>query len=213
MSAADSADPADSTASTDSTDEAYAGRLAALSGRWWKRLVPNPYRWNVRRLATGRVLDVGCGIGRCLDFIGPRGVGVDPNRAAIDACHSKGHEAYTPEEFIAAHSEGEWSFDTLLCSHVVEHLDEATGAELLRTYMPYIRRGGRVVLITPQERGQRSDPTHVRFIGPDTSARLAGDVGLVVERSSSFPLPRWFGRWFVYNETVTVARVPAAVQA
>ncbi|HEY7625699.1 MAG TPA: hypothetical protein VH761_01480, partial [Ilumatobacteraceae bacterium] len=64
-----------------STDDAYAGRLQELSGRWWKRFLPNPYRWNVRRLATGRVLDVGCGIGRCLDFVKPRGVGVDPNQA------------------------------------------------------------------------------------------------------------------------------------
>ena len=67
------------TASMTSTDADYTRRLQHLSGRRWKRFVPNPYRWNVRRLATGRVLDVGCGIGRCLDFVRPRGVGVDPN--------------------------------------------------------------------------------------------------------------------------------------
>jgi hypothetical protein len=36
--------------------------------------------------------------------------------------------------------------------------------------------------------------------------RLAAEAGLVVERISSFPFPRAFGRWFVYNETVTIAR-------
>ena len=84
-----------------STDAEYARRLQHLSGKRWKHLVPNPYKWNVRRVAKGRVLDVGCGIGRCLDFVRPRGVGVDPNATAIAVCKNNGHEAYTPEEFRA----------------------------------------------------------------------------------------------------------------
>ena len=75
------------------------------------------------------------------------------------------------------------------------------------TYLPHLGAGGRVVLITPQERGQRSDPTHVRLMDAPALAELADKCGLVVERISSFPLPRHFGRWFIYNETVTIARV------
>ena len=191
-----------------STDASYTRRLQRLSGRRWKRLVPNPYRWNVRRLATGRVLDVGCGIGRCLDFIRPLGVGVDPNQTAIAVCREKGHEAYTPDEFAAQNSsEAGVHFDTLLCSHVLEHMDESTGTALLQSYLPYIRSGGRLVLITPQERGQRSDPTHVRLMDAAALTKLAKLCGLQIERISSFPLPRPFGRWFVYNETVTIARL------
>ena len=191
-----------------STDANYADRLQRLSGRWWKRLVPNPYRWNVRRLATGRVLDVGCGIGRCLDFIRPRGVGVDPNEAAIAVCRANGHEAYPPDEFAAlAGSSGTGpQFDTLLCSHVLEHLDEPTAVALIRQYLPYVVPGGRVILITPQERGQQSDETHVRLMNGEAHAALAKQCGLTIERVSSFPLPRWFGRWFIYNETVVLAR-------
>jgi 2-polyprenyl-3-methyl-5-hydroxy-6-metoxy-1,4-benzoquinol methylase len=193
-----------------STDSAYTRRLQRLSGRRWKRLVPNPYRWNVRRLATGRVLDVGCGIGRCLDFVRPRGVGVDPNETAIAVCTENGHEAYTPAAFAAAYAAREPArqFDTLLCSHVLEHLDEATGVELIQTYLPHLVAGARVLLITPQERGQRSDSTHVRFMDAVTLTRLVAQCGLELERISSFPLPRPFGRWFVYNETVTTARMP-----
>jgi 2-polyprenyl-3-methyl-5-hydroxy-6-metoxy-1,4-benzoquinol methylase len=194
-----------------STDANYTSRLQRLSSRRWKRLVPNPYQWNVRRLATGRVLDIGCGIGRCLDFVRPRGVGVDPNETAVAVCREKGHEAYRPEEFAAAFGSPHAGrqFDTLLCSHVLEHLDEPTGVELIRTYLPQLRTDGRVVVITPQERGQRSDPTHVRLMDAAALAELASRCGLVVERISSFPLPRYFGRWFIYNETVTIARVSA----
>jgi 2-polyprenyl-3-methyl-5-hydroxy-6-metoxy-1,4-benzoquinol methylase len=188
-----------------STDSQYAERLQRLSGLWWKRLIPNPYRRNVRRLATGRVLDVGCGIGRCLDFLRPRGVGVDPNATGVAVCRNHGHEAYEPDEFDALDPEPQ--FDTLLCSHVLEHLDEATGVELIRHYLPHIVPGGRVVLITPQDRGQRSDATHVRMMDVGALMSLANECGLGVQRISSFPLPRLFGRWFIYNETVMVARV------
>ena len=192
-----------------STDADYTRRLQRLSGRRWKRFVPNPYRWNVRRLATGRVLDVGCGIGRCLAFIRPRGVGVDPNATAVAACREKGLQAYRPEEFATVYGSDPAGrkFDTLLCSHVLEHLDEQTGVDLIASYLPYLAAHGRVVLINPQERGQRSDLTHVRLIDSEAIARLADQCGLVVERISSFPLPRYFGRWFIYNETVTIAAV------
>src|SRR3954447_18329144 len=96
-----------------STDAEYTQRLQRLSGKRWKQLIPNPYGWNVRRVAKGRVLDVGCGIGRCLDFIRPRGVGVDPNETAIAVCKENGHEAYTPQQFTAA-CVAIANFDTLL---------------------------------------------------------------------------------------------------
>jgi 2-polyprenyl-3-methyl-5-hydroxy-6-metoxy-1,4-benzoquinol methylase len=192
-----------------STDANYTRRLQRLSGRRWKRFVPNPYRWNVRRLATGRVLDVGCGIGRCLDFVRPRGVGVDPNETAVAVCRQNGHQAFTPQEFADNYrpDASDQRFDTLLCSHVLEHLDEAAGVELLNSYLPHLGDGGRVVLITPQERGQRSDATHVRLMDRAALDALAARCGLVIERISSFPLPRSFGRWFIYNETVTTAHV------
>jgi 2-polyprenyl-3-methyl-5-hydroxy-6-metoxy-1,4-benzoquinol methylase len=198
-----------------STDAEYTRRLQELSGRGWKRFVPNPYGWKVRRLATGRVLDIGCGIGRCLDFVRPRGVGVDPNETAIAVCREKGHTAYTPDEFgtvCGAHAPDQ-QFDTLLCAHVLEHLDEPTGVELLRSYLPYLGPAGRVVLITPQERGQRSDATHVRFMDVAALTSLAKQCGLVVEKISSFPLPRAFGRWFIYNETITIGRAATSTES
>jgi 2-polyprenyl-3-methyl-5-hydroxy-6-metoxy-1,4-benzoquinol methylase len=198
-----------------STDAEYTRRLQELSGRGWKRFVPNPYGWKVRRLATGRVLDVGCGIGRCLDFVRPRAVGVDPNETAVEVCREKGHRAYVPDEFsrVFADHRPDQQFDTLLCSHVLEHLDEATGVELITTYLPYLRSQARVILITPQERGQASDATHVRFMDETALTRLTEQCGLKVEKISSFPLPRLFGRWFIYNETITIGRIATSTES
>jgi 2-polyprenyl-3-methyl-5-hydroxy-6-metoxy-1,4-benzoquinol methylase len=188
-----------------STDGAYAERLVDLEGRWWKRLLPNPYGWHIRSVCHGRVIDVGCGIGRCLAFLDGRGVGVDPNGAAVEIARSRGLAAYTPDELGML--EHESSFDTLLCSHVLEHLTRDEGVELLSTWLPRLRRVGRVVLICPQERGQRSDSTHVRFVGDEELRDLAAAAGIVDVHIRSFPLPRVFGRWWVHNETVLVGRI------
>ena len=189
-----------------STDAGYAERLSRLEHRSWKRFVPNPYRWHIRRVATGRVLDVGCGIGRCLAYIRPRGVGVDPNDAAVDVARARGLDAHSPDEL--AERPDLTGFDTLLCSHVLEHLDRETGTELLANWLPRIRPGGKVVLICPQERGQASDATHVRLMDPAALRDVCAAAGVEVERVRSFPLPTWAGRWWVHNETVLIGRRP-----
>jgi SAM-dependent methyltransferase len=187
----------------------YAERLRTLEQARWKRWldVQAPYRWNVRRLELGRTLDVGCGLGRNLAHLGGAGVGVDHNAASIAVARERGLEAYTPEEFITGPHAHEGAFDSLLAAHVVEHMSEDDAVGLLRSYLPFVRKGGKVVLITPQERGYATDATHVRFCGFAEVAALCETLGLALERQYSFPFPRPAGRVFPYNEFVTLARI------
>jgi hypothetical protein len=85
---------------------------------------------------------------------------------------------------------------------------EADAVALLQTYLPLVRPNGKVVLITPQEKGYTTDSTHVRFCGYGEVAALADKVGLRLVRQYSFPFPRFAGKVFPYNEFVTLARVP-----
>lgn len=188
-----------------STEADYADRLVQLSGRSWKRLIPNPYRWHIRRRCFGRVLDVGCGIGRCLAYLDGRGVGVDPNAAAVSVANDRGLIAFAPDELTELTERSDLSgFDTLLCSHVLEHLRRDEAVELLRSWLPRVRPGGRVVLICPQQRGHASDPTHIRMMDPQALTDVCQAAGINVERTCSFPLPASFGRWWVHNETVLI---------
>ena len=89
------------------TDETgYTERLSRLESVWWKRWldVQRPYRWNLRRLALGYVLDVGCGTGRNLINLGGRaaGVGVDHNPTSVAAARARGLEAFLPDDFRAS---------------------------------------------------------------------------------------------------------------
>jgi len=201
-------EPADSSPDTAGAD--YALRLQRLEGARWKRLldVQAPYRWNLRRLALGRTLDVGCGIGRNLANL-PGSVGVDHNSTAVAVARARGLTAYTSEELADAADVARRSFDSLLLAHVVEHMSEAEAIALVSAYLGYLRPGGRVVCITPQEKGWTTDATHVRFVGYRELDELAAALGLIVQRRLSFPFPRWAGRAFPYNEFVVVAGTAA----
>lgn len=194
--------------STDGKD--YAARLTGLSGVWWKRLLPvqAPYRWNLRRLRLGFTLDIGCGYGRNLNHLGGKGVGVDHNPELIAAARAQGLQAFTVDSFRSSEFNRPEVFDSLLLSHLVEHMKEAEASALLRGYLPLLKRGGKVVLITPQEAGYASDPTHVQFMDFETLGNVARAEALQVERAYSFPFPRVAGRLFTYNEFVVVCRKP-----
>jgi 2-polyprenyl-3-methyl-5-hydroxy-6-metoxy-1,4-benzoquinol methylase len=194
-------------AGTETSD--YTNRLVRLEKSGVKRLLPTqaPYRWNLRRLKLGRVLDVGCGVGRNLLNCEPNSVGVDHNEHSVATCRGRGLTAYTPDELAAAADCGPGSFDALLCAHVLEHLEEGLGTSILEQYLPLVRTGGSVVLITPQEAGFKTDATHVRFVDFEALRGHAEKAGVAVERTYSFPFPRSTGKVFPYNEFVLVGKV------
>lgn len=194
----------------DTSAEEYARRLQAKQEVWWKKAlnVQAPYQWNLRRQGLGRTLDVGCGIGRNLETLAPGSVGVDHNAAAVEVARGRGVTALTVEEWQHSDLRQPESFDGILLAHVIEHMDAAAGRDLLDAYLPYLRPGGKVFFVCPQERGYDSDPTHVRFTTGGDLVELASDVGLQARGWFSFPFPRWAGKPFIYNEFCLLATKP-----
>jgi SAM-dependent methyltransferase len=191
----------------DTSSASYTARLTTLESPWWKRVldVQAPYRWNLRRLLGDRpTLDVGCGVGRNLQNLPAGSVGVDHNASSVEVCRARGLDAYTSADRDAVAACG--PFRGLLAAHLVEHLPRADAAGVLAPYVDLLTPDARVVLICPQERGYRSDHTHLHFFDTGELGALCGELGLEVEQASSFPFPRPAGRWFTYNEFVVVAR-------
>ena len=189
----------------------YTKRLVHLEQPLWKRIldVQAPYRWNVRRLLGDReILDVGCGIGRNLAHLAPRGVGVDHNRHSVRVCRQRGLVAFEPDEFRQTEYARPGRFGGLLAAHLVEHMPRANAVEVLAGYLDYLAHGATVVLICPQERGYATDPTHVSFTDFEGLADLVAHLGLGERQRFSFPLPRGTGKVFAYNEFVLVAIKP-----
>ena len=192
-----------STEDSSTQSEAYTKRLTSLSSRFISRLVRGqPYRWKIRRIAKGNVLEVGCGIGRNLHFLGSRAVGVDHNSISIKVCKERGFTAYTPDEFFALTDSAPKQFDTILFSHVVEHLTLVDAHDLLHTYIKLLLPSGKLIIICPQKRGFASDATHITYFNLDSLAQLATSVQCRELSRESFPFPAFFGRWFTYNEWI-----------
>jgi SAM-dependent methyltransferase len=197
-------------APSDTASRDYTDRLISLSGRWWKRFfnVQAPYQRNLRRLWLGRTLDVGCGIGRNVAAMAIGSVGVDHNEHSVAICNQVGLEAYTPKSFFSQYPRGSSHFDSILIAHVFEHLTADEDVDILREYLPYLKSGGQVVIITPQEAGFASDATHVEFMPFAKIEEIIRKAGLVTQRYYSFPFPRFFGHFFRYNEFIFIARKP-----
>ncbi len=193
----------------DTTTRAYTEHLARQPA--WKRWldVQAPYRWNLRRLDLGFTLDLGCGTGRNLAHLNGSGVGIDHNEHSVAAARARGLEAYTGEEFACSTYAEAGRFDALLVAHVLEHMQLEAAIALVGEHLRYVRAGGRVVLITPQEAGFASDATHVAFTGFAELERVLAAHALALERRYSFPFPRFVGRLFPHNEFVVVGRKPA----
>ncbi len=188
-------------------DRDYTDRLITSGDARWKRVldVQAPYRWNLRRLEPGTVLDVGCGIGRNLAHLDGDGVGVDTNPTSIAEARRRGFEAHTVDDVDAGAIDGR-TFDALLFAHVLEHMTRAEAEDLVARYLEFLEPAGRVIAIVPQEAGFASDATHVEFLDAADVASILAGHGFTIERSYSFPFPRLAGRWFRYNETIVVGR-------
>lgn len=189
-------------------DQQYSMRLVTKESAWWKRIfdVQAPYRWNLRRLNPGFTLDIGCGLGRNLNNLSGNGVGIDHNPHSVEIASSRGLLAFTPESFEDSSFNERARFDSILLSHVVEHMLDEEVVKLLGTYIHLLKPHGQVIFITPQEYGFRSDPTHVQFVDFTGLRRIAHESALLVVREFSFPFPRSFGRFFKYNEFISVSR-------
>jgi SAM-dependent methyltransferase len=186
----------------------YAERSLQRQTARWKRLldVQRPYRAHLQSLDLGLVLEVGCGVGRNLEHLRGNGVGVDPDARAVQIARSRGLTAFLPDELRASEFNRAGRFDSLLFSHVLEHMTAAQARDLVRGHLDSLRAGGRVVVVTPQEAGFRSDPTHVEWMDFDKVESVLRSAGVEVESRYSFPLPRLCGRVFKYNEFVTLGR-------
>lgn len=188
--------------------KAYTDRLITKQYVWWKRLldVQRPYRNNIRKLKLGYTLDIGCGIGRNLLHIEGNGVGVDHNIDSVNICKSKGLIAYSNEEFKLSEYCKKENFDSILLAHVAEHMTKSEAVFLLKEYVPLLKKKGRIVIITPQEAGYKSDSTHVEFTDFTKVKEIFEELVISPERFYSFPFPRVFGKIFKHNEFISIGK-------
>ncbi len=139
----------------------------------WEKLWRNPAvvaRWSempplpeVVRMADwltvedgGRVLDIGCGLGRHTVYLAARGLNViatDNAPSAIDACRSNLAEAGLDAEVVQVEMTDypfcDAQFQAVVASHVIHHTDVATLRAILEDIDRVLAPGGYFIWATP----------------------------------------------------------------
>jgi SAM-dependent methyltransferase len=174
--------------------EAYAQvSFKKYSQYWWSNRY---YAHLVRRYAptSGRVLEVGCGLGHLLTWLADRYqvFGSDINAWALGQAREnvpQGHFALMSAENLGAFIDQ--AFQVLIAKHVVEHLPqpESAIAEMSRVLAP----GGLLLLATPnldspmRSRKQADwigykDPTHISLKPPAEWLSCLHSNGFMLKR-------------------------------
>jgi len=131
--------------------------------KWLRRIFfINP----IVRQFNGYVLDIGCGPGMYLEQYSGPVLGIDAHPNNIRICRNKGIEAIEADanRFIR-----ENTFDTVLVSHILEHLDDPEC--VIQNACRSVKPGGRIILIVPGWEGFQSglneEVGHKKFITED----------------------------------------------
>ncbi|MCA2813183.1 MAG: class I SAM-dependent methyltransferase [Microcystis sp. M090S1] len=192
----------------DTKNQSYSERLLNKQTAKWKEIldVQAPYRWNLQRLNLGFTLDIGCGIGRNLMNLKGNGIGIDHNFHSVEVCRARGFTAFTPEEFQQSSFDEPEKFDSILLAHVAEHMSYLEVISLLNDYVYLLKNHGKLVIITPQEAGFKSDATHVEFMNFAKLKAIARELDSKIIQQYSFPFPRMVGKLFKYNEFVSLSQ-------
>ena len=69
-----------------------------------------------------------------------------------------------------------------------------------------LKNHGKLVIITPQEAGFKSDATHVEFMNFAKLKAIARELDSKIIKQYSFPFPRIVGKLFKYNEFVSLSQ-------
>lgn len=120
-----------------------------------------------RALVRGATLDYGCGVGELLRLLPPDSEGAEISAEAVSYCRSQGltvRQLELSEEELDISWIPDGRFQTVLLSHVLEHLaDPASGLrEILR--VGAAKGLSRVVVVVPGWAGYLTDPTHRTFV-------------------------------------------------
>lgn len=163
----------------------------------------------------GATLDFGCGVGELLRRLPSGSMGLEYNQATVSHCHHEGlpviwYDGFADDWALTALEPGR-RFESMVISHVLEHLEEPLEVLLKLLRSGRARGIRRVLVIVPGRAGFRIDHTHRTFVdlGLLSTERIPTETGFRSIHAAYFPLNlRMVGDWFPHHELQMVFEHP-----
>ncbi|MGE7470876.1 class I SAM-dependent methyltransferase [Bosea sp. NPDC003192] len=191
----------------------YAAFQHAIGGTRGREIMVGDY---IMPKLGDRVLDLGCGSGALLPFLGTVDyVGIDTNEKHIETArslHGK-NGRFICGDFTSIAAETERSFDTVLCIGLLHHLDDERVIEISHLARRYLVPSGRMIALDPVfEAGQ--NPIARLLAAADAGARVRTAEGyreLVSQALDNVEVHVRHDMMRVpYSHCITTAAAPAA---
>ncbi len=159
--------------------------------KYLTNLILNETTKHVKR--RGRILDIGCGVGRTSIKLAQAGyevVGEDTNRKVVNIAKRYIIENYpdlrvrfiTADKFNAHLKNIKSSYDGIICSEVIEHVDKYD--ILLKNLISLLKKDGYLILTTPNDPSQWSVldeyAGHLRRFSPDQIINICKALNIKV---------------------------------
>jgi SAM-dependent methyltransferase len=187
-------------------DQHYATEQLRRSRHPLRRFIKAFYLRFALKGIEGPTIDFGCGAGQLLARLPAGSVGLEISPHLIQALRHAGFRVHPSHGSLHDFELPDFSpgtFNTLVISHVLEHLPDPI--EALNLLLSACQRIGilRLIVIVPGAKGYATDHTHKTFIDRAYFQKRSNYLNTKFQLSPAkyFPFPwAWVGQFFTYQE-------------
>jgi len=154
---------------------------------------------------SGKIVDLGCGTGEFLKFLQIQKrdfSGIDNNPYLVKKCTDMGFKVNL-DDVTKFESIERGSVENALCDNVLEHLDMQQINEFFLTIKQKMSAHGNLVIVVPDKKGFKHDPTHKTFVDKNIIETMCSKHGIQLKNNFCHPVNSTFiGKYFYLNMQV-----------
>lgn len=161
-----------------------------------------------KEFKEGEIVDLGCGVGEFLSYCKDKNraaIGVDSNEFLIDICIKKGFKAIVDDVTNPVNLKDK--IKNAICDNVLEHLTINESDSFFKNLKNIMETEGTLIVIVPDKRGYKNDPTHKTFVEPKLINTFCKKYNIKLKKYFYHPINIGFvGNFFYLNMQVFVLK-------
>jgi SAM-dependent methyltransferase len=158
----------------------------------------------LRQFQEGEILDLGFGTGEFLKFLKLKKrecFGIDSNPYLTKLLQDQGFNVSLDD--ITTLSTVKMQISNAITDNVLEHLDEEQILQVFSVLKTKMKKGGVLLVLVPQEKGYKRDPTHKTFVDHNLISRMCKKFDLKLDKYFFHPVNlKAMGRFLYLNMQV-----------